>query len=145
MKIQLAFYKDKGNFGDTIIRWWTRSLYSHVEMIIEDSWVSSSPSTGGVTILPLHSVDDSWEYVTVEVDGRHLSQVLRFIEERKDAEYDWWGLFLGNVFGLAVDDRNKFYCSEMMVEILKVFKYEGVESLVSSKTSPGELFKIILN
>ena len=45
MEIKLAFYKGKGNWKNKVIRWWTKSPYSHVELILPDgdTWVSISP------------------------------------------------------------------------------------------------------
>ena len=30
--IRLAFYKGKGDWVDKVIKWWTKSQYSHVEV-----------------------------------------------------------------------------------------------------------------
>ena len=142
MKITLAFYKAKGNLSDLLIRTWTHSKYSHVEMIIKDTWVSSSPAVGGVTIQPLKELNNNWAYVDVEVDGRKLRKVLKFIKDNIDTDYDWLGLFFGNVFNSGIEDKDKFFCSEMMVYILSLFNHELVNGVVPSKTNPGELFNL---
>ena len=104
MQIQLAFYKAPGTLMSKIIRLWTKSKYSHVEMIIGDRWISSDAGHGGVRILPLRPLNDDWDYVTINVDGRVKRKVLKFIEDNKDAEYDWAGLFLGTVFNISAED-----------------------------------------
>ena len=45
MKIKVAFYKGKGNCVNTIVRWWTNSVYSHAELILDDNitWIGISP------------------------------------------------------------------------------------------------------
>ena len=49
MKIKVAFYKGRGNWKNKIIRWWTKSKYSHAELILPDeiTWVSISPLLAG--------------------------------------------------------------------------------------------------
>ena len=42
MKIKIAFYKGKGDFINTIVRWWTKSIYSHAELILPDDITSIS-------------------------------------------------------------------------------------------------------
>lgn len=46
--VRLAFYKGEGDWVDKVVRWWTKSQYSHVEVIVGDTWYSSSPRDGGV-------------------------------------------------------------------------------------------------
>lgn len=144
MKITLAFYIGKGNTVDTLIRMKTKSVYSHVEMIIKDKWVSSSGLSGGVTIKDLRALDfENWEYIELEVNGRKLKKVLKFIEDNKDAKYDYLGVFFGGGFGINLEDKDKFYCSEIMVILLQLFEYEPVKNLTPSKIDPGELYNII--
>ena len=45
--IRLAFYKGKGDWVDKLVRWWTKSQYSHVEVVVGNTWISSSPRDGG--------------------------------------------------------------------------------------------------
>ena len=45
--VRLAFYKGEGDWVDKLVRWWTKSQYSHVE-VVGNMWVSSSPRDGGV-------------------------------------------------------------------------------------------------
>ena len=66
MHVTLAFYKGKGNLIDKIIRFWTKSKYSHVEIIINDVWVSSNPKVG-VTVNSLRPLTNKWDYIDVKV------------------------------------------------------------------------------
>ena len=45
MKIKIAFYKGKGDILNGIVRWWTKSVYSHAELVLPDgvSWIGISP------------------------------------------------------------------------------------------------------
>ena len=47
--MRVAFYKGEGNFFDKLIRWWTKSSYSHCELIFSDGiFFSADPRDGGV-------------------------------------------------------------------------------------------------
>lgn len=143
MEVTLAFYKGSNSLNSLIIKAWTRSKYSHVEMIIEDKWVSSSPDVGGVTIKDLHELNHKdWDYIDIEVDGRKLRKVLKFIEENKNAKYDWLGLFAGTVFSQNIEDKDKFFCSEMMTIILQIFNETKVKNLIPNEITPEDLHKL---
>ena len=45
MDVWIALYKGKGNFINSIVRRWTKSQYSHAELILEDkvTWIGISP------------------------------------------------------------------------------------------------------
>ena len=38
MNIKIAFYKGQGNWLNKIIRWWTKSPYSHAELILPNNY-----------------------------------------------------------------------------------------------------------
>ena len=48
MSVQLALYKGRGTLFNALIRWWTRSPYSHCELVINGTCYSSSIRDGGV-------------------------------------------------------------------------------------------------
>ena len=48
--MKLAFYKAKGDWVDLLIRVFTNSKYSHVEIVHIKDWYSSSPRDGGVRV-----------------------------------------------------------------------------------------------
>ena len=45
MKIKVAFYTGGEGWQHKIIRWWTKSIYSHAELVMPDNftWISISP------------------------------------------------------------------------------------------------------
>ena len=48
MSVQLALYKAPGEWTNALIRWWTRSQYSHCELVIDGTCYSSSERDRGV-------------------------------------------------------------------------------------------------
>ena len=74
--VTLAFYKGTGRFDDRVIRWVTRSAFSHVEMLahppvwsgngawIGEAW-SSSGRDGGVRGKQITFHVDRWAFIAV--------------------------------------------------------------------------------
>ena len=116
MVAKLAFYKGKGSATDKVVRWWTSSPYSHVEIVVGDEWYSSSPRDGGVRVKTITSPNpDSWDYVEVSVDMEQLQCV--FI--RHDGKgYDWLGVLLSQWIPLGLENKDKCFCSEFCAEVV---------------------------
>ena len=69
MKVKIAFYKGPGDWKNKIIRWWTKSPYSHAELIMPDNftWIGISPLLTS-TVSARKKVDfdlDNWDFVEV--------------------------------------------------------------------------------
>lgn len=119
MKAQLAFYKHKGTWVDKAIRFWTRSKYSHCEIVIGDGelleWYSSSPRDGGVRKLVRPVDTDRWDLVPIDVDEERL---LTLFDRYEGRGYDYLGIFLNELFPFGIEDHSKYYCSEFCAEVL---------------------------
>ncbi len=152
MIVTLAFKKESsGSLPDKIknklIKMWTSSEYFHVEIIIKDRWISSSPSVGAVYENQLHERSTKYDYVDVNVNGRKLRTVQKFIQSQIGKKYDWPGIFFSQVINFDLDSRDKWFCSEIVAQILQIF---GLDlSRPANEYSPGELYreveKIITN
>ena len=71
MKIKVAFYKGGEGWQHKIIRWWTKSIYSHAELVMPDNftWISISPFLEFLHSLIKHSNKSLGE--TLQVLGDH--------------------------------------------------------------------------
>jgi len=63
--IKVAFFKGKGSLLDKIIRWVTKSEYSHIEILIGDVWYASYAEDGGVRakINAHRGLKSDWDYI----------------------------------------------------------------------------------
>ncbi len=124
--IKVAFYKGKGNFIDWCIRFWTRSIYSHVELIyIPDectmvSLLSSSQRDVGVRYkkIPLeYFKKENWTLIDVpkNIDAYFVRQ---FFLEKYGSKYDFKGILLSQFLPLKRHSKNKYFCSEFCAEAL---------------------------
>ena len=68
MKARIAFYKAKGDIVDKSIRLWTRSKYSHCEIVIGENWYSSSPRDKGVRVKQIIDDNGSWDFIETDIE-----------------------------------------------------------------------------
>ena len=119
MKIQLMFYKGKGDLFDKLIRWWTHSEYSHVELVIGGMWYSSSPRTGRVAGRELVYNESHWDSVEVEANEGQIKRMTRLFRQERGKKYDWLGITLSQILPLGIDMPNRWFCSEICAYVLK--------------------------
>jgi hypothetical protein len=124
MQIQIAFYiADKGTWLDKLIAWWTASKYSHVELIVDGMWYSTSPREGEVRKKDIPFYKDHWDVYDIEVDMTYLQEFFILTVGKK---YDWKALIFTQVLPLGREDRQKFFCSEWVATALRIsdgYKY----------------------
>ena len=98
MKIYVALYKGKGTWVNSIVRWWTESVYSHAELILPDgvTWMGISPFIKSVVTkrIILEYNPDKWDLVSIDVTQEQLDMVMQFFEDTKGQGYDWVGMLL---------------------------------------------------
>jgi len=136
LNAQLAFYKaSKGDITDKLIAWWTHSHYSHVELVVGNKWISTSPRTKALGSREINYHSDHWTMIDVVIDGDRLSDLYsRF----GGCGYDWTGIVLTQFIPLGVEDPQRLFCSEWCAMVL------GLDN--PSKYSPGDLFlEVMLN
>jgi len=127
-KFKAAFYKGThlGMAGiyNRLVRWWTRSPYSHVELIFFDGGpgadsqaASSSYMDGGVRFKWFTFDPALWDFV--DLPDALAVPALAWFDEHDGAAYD----LLGNVhFVLSAvgDDKRKWFCSEAVAAALRI-------------------------
>ena len=115
MKAKLAFYKAKGDWVDLLIRVFTNSKYSHVEIVINKDWYSSSPRDGGVRIKQIVDDGNSWDFIEVDIDKERLYEKYR---EYRGRGYDFKGILLSNILPIGWHSKHKATCSEFVADAL---------------------------
>lgn len=135
-KVYLALYKGNGGsiydrMTDWIIRLYTGSLYSHCEIVIENTkkelvkppfsrayhqeitgfdLYSSSPRDKGVRTKRVYYLSsDKWELIPLPKEITE-NQIKTYFAQTQGAKYDIFGA-LGIVLGIK-HSRSKFFCSE---------------------------------
>ena len=130
--VRLAFYKGEGNWVDKIIRWWTKSQYSHVEVVVGNTWISSSPRDGGVRSMQMESHNaEHWDII--DYRGVSASDVFDLFRKTKGSKYDFIGILLSQMLPIGVHSSTRWYCSEWSAEL----KYD------KTNLSPQELYELV--
>lgn len=160
--VKIAFFKGhKTRRLHRFIRWWTKSPYSHAELILPDgvTWVSISPFLSSRVgsrikndIAEDDCSDDDWDYLTFTLNSREavrsyqVTQLDRFIEETSGSEYDWTGLILSNITPYLVKRRRKWYCSEWIAHALvnsRIIMWDDIKLYDTPDLSPGRLYDML--
>lgn len=148
VKIQpkLAFRKvtSKKDRMGRLINWWCDSKYFHVELILEDKWISSTPKDN-IYINDLKPLDhESYDYVTlraIEIDHNVRADVWKFLRSIEGTKYDMFGLLHNQVIG-ANSYSDKYFCSEVVVETLQYLGYGEVFGSNGAEYTPQDIYNV---
>ena len=140
MKVRFLFYRADiaGHFVGKVISFWTGLFpcnwgtppYCHVEVWFPDvtgvfsamSFLYSSATRGGKgpgvrfayrDIVLKHP--ERWDVIECEVKRVDLEIALEFLDSQQGKKYDYFGVLLGFIFPVNIEDPNKWYCSEISI------------------------------
>lgn len=132
--VKAHFYKGHGTRFDRLIRWWTLSPYSHVELELSESesW-SSSPRDGGVREKRICYEPTHWDTLELPFANAHTAR--RFFRKHEGTRYDAAGLLLRQIIKSPWRSAERFFCSEICAAAL------GVPN--GDLYSPGDLYKLL--
>lgn len=137
MALRAAFYKVNHTGIQGIysrgVRLWTKSPYSHCELIFSNGQAASaSYMDGGVRFKDIVFDDDKWDFIDLPPELENAARDW-FVKHQGDA-YD----LLGNIhFVLSIigDDNSKWFCSEAVAAALGIDK--------AYRYNPGDLYPIL--
>ncbi len=118
--MRAAFYKGTrpGLAGvyNRLVRWWTRSPYSHVELILTGGWCgSASFMDGGVKLRVIDFDPARWDFIDLPAPLEPAA--LAWFDEHRDEKYD----VLGNLHFIVrrvAHDQQRWFCSEAIAAAL---------------------------
>lgn len=142
IELKLAFRKvDKKDIADRLIAYWTNSKFCHVEIIIDNLWISSNLE--GVHIKDLKPLKDTYEYLPIDVviTKQQYKEIISWIYRQHGKSYDKLGILMAQLLPFRLDNRNKWFCSELVCKILQLLHVEEVIDNYPFLTSPGDLAK----
>jgi len=156
--IKVAFFKGSPKSRlHRFIRWWTKSPYSHAELILPDNetWVSISPFlTSRLGSRKKSDVEDlnDWDYLSFKLSWREpvreyqLEQLRKFIEDTRGSKYDWFGMILSHLSPYVIKRKGRWYCSEWIAHALvcsRVIMWYDMVIHDTPDLSPGKLYNIL--
>jgi len=115
--MQLALYRPHRwqDIGGYVIAWWTRSAYSHCELVIDGWCYSSSIRDGGVRRKQIDLTQPHWTVINIDADE---AKVLALFERTKGEPYGWLDLLTQQVLRTPFNDRRRWFCSEWVAAAL---------------------------
>ena len=124
MYIKVAFYKGRGNFLNSIVRWWTGSIYSHAELVLPDgiTWLGISPFLKSKVDArkKLLLNPGEWDFINIQITEEQLEIILEFLEDTKGCGYDWIGMLLSQFLPCKIKHKKRWYCSEWIAYALRI-------------------------
>ncbi len=112
MVVKIAFYKGKGNWINKIIRWWTKSDYSHAELVLPNkmTWIGISPFLSS-KVESRYNIEyklRNWDLVDLNVTEHQYSTILDFFKATKGCRYDWIGMLFSQFRPFHIKRKNKW-------------------------------------
>lgn len=111
--MKIALYRGRTRLFDRLVQWWTRSIYSHCEVIFaenvegESYCASSSFLDGGVRFKWIRLNPEKWDIV--DIDGDEVA-ALAWFNDHIGTPYDVKGI-IGCVLRFIPPGVDKWFCS----------------------------------
>lgn len=140
--MKVAFLKGTG-FYDRLIQIGTWGPYSHCEFVFSDGvWFGNDP--GGDHKTKFHAPYKNltnWDIVSLPDFYKPMeSDVRKLAVELGGKEYDWKGIFLSQVLPLSIQDDDKYFCSEV---VMRLIKKSGMFTAVKNTQSPNGVRRLL--
>ena len=152
MKIQVALFKGRGNWLNKLICWWTKSRYSHAELVLSDdkTWLGISPFLKSKVDSREKLIVDNleWDFVYLDVTSEQHDIILEFFEETKGFGYDWVGMMLSQFSPCRIKHKKRWYCSEWIAYALRiacVLDWRDIKIYERRDLSPAVLYELVSN
>ena len=125
--LTFAFYKARGDIQNKVVRWSTRSKYSHCEAIfslaeLEETVLchSSSSRDGGVRSKDVLLRSDYWDLVHLPLCFFDRNRAERLLTQSAGALYVYPGILLSHVFSLNRHSESRWFCSEFCAALIGI-------------------------
>jgi hypothetical protein len=156
-EVKVAFFKSGTGWLHKVIRWWTKSPYSHAELVMPDgkTWVGISPFlTSRVAPRIKYKLDNpqNWDFLTFKLSDRkpvrayQLDQLYKFIDMTQGCKYDWTGMIMSQLCPFLIKRRDKWYCSEWIAHALvnsRIVMWDDLSLYDTPDLSPGKLHLLL--
>lgn len=130
----------------SLVKFWTKSKYYHVEMVYKNKLISSDTKSG-VHILDEFELNkeyyDLFKIQIPELTDYQNEVFWKFLESEKETGYDWLGIFLSQFLFLDNESEDKWFCSEIVSKVLQLLYCKDFIGIKPSKNSPEDIFKIL--
>lgn len=142
--MKIAFNKNVPDFFDKLIRWWTKSPYSHCELLFADGKSFSAYPGVGTRFVQFEPHNPHfWDIVELPTSADEDVVLREFCVYESGCKYDWYGILASQIVKAARSSKNKWFCSEVCTAALQRIGY--FEGSVPSTFSPAKLHKRLVS
>jgi hypothetical protein len=137
----IAFYRGRGDIADHIVRFATRSPFSHCELIRQEArprrgdtvrCISASGRDGGVRIKEIRLEGPKWDVYAVPWARE---DAWARAEAHLGAPYELWSMVISQLFNFRRHTRGRWFCSELIAHALGLSMPHAM--------SPGDLLRAV--
>ena len=134
MKVEVHFY-ERGNLLARLVRWWTYSPWSHVEVAIPQECHYVCSPDKGLYKVPVGERGD--RVIVLELPRVEAAKI--WAEEEMGCSYDWWGAVTVALPWLRREHPSRWHCAEFVAAFLDC----SGESYLNApwRTTPAELWE----
>ncbi len=118
MSVALALYKGKGGLANSLIRWKSKSIYSHCELVVDGWMYSSTVRDGGVRCKIDYLPEEEWDIIPIHFNNGE--SILSHYYETKNNPYGWRDLIQSQIFNRPTADDRGDFCSEWCAKALGI-------------------------
>lgn len=131
------------HIGSKLIRWWTSSIFDHVEISLGNGKTIGARPRGGVQINDVKLIEAvNWCVAkpAIGLMDEQLAEIINFAKSQVNKKYDWLGV-IGFVIDRNINDPNRWFCSEFVERCFKHGKYPLIPRKSPSMTSPELIYQ----
>jgi hypothetical protein len=140
--MEIAFRKNSNTIPSKLIRWWTKSPYSHCELVFKNGLTFSAFIEDFRTDFKSASHDPSeWDIIEIPIDLETEYKIYQFCVDEDNCLYDIVGLTLTQFLPLGFENPWWWFCSEICVAALH--RAGMLLDIVPHLTDPGTLAKLL--
>lgn len=128
-----------------LIKWWTRSNYIHVELVLNDSMWLSAVAGKGVRVKKLGPLKSNYTYVrlnSVTLTEEQLNSFSKWLAKQNGRRYDFWGIIFSQIFPFRLENPSEGFCSEVVTKALQMLTVPNTSCLQPNLITPGDLAKL---
>lgn len=133
--MKILLFRGRG-FLSRLIRWQTRSAYSHAAVLLDDQHIIEAWQGAGVRLKRMTDWADVDVFEpVVTLDAHQLAKVRLFLVEQTGRGYDYWGV-LRFISRRRLPENGKWFCSELVFEAFRQAGMTLLERIDASEVSP---------
>lgn len=130
------------HIGSWLIRTFTWSEYSHVDIVLDDKFVLGAMAPDGVVIEKLHHrIEVASKALVMDIPVKDISVACAWANSQIHKPYDWWG-----VVGIGLhrnwQEDDKWSCAELVAMALSEGGQKPFDSKFHHRITPQDLLKL---